>query len=56
MTDTSTFVVQAITSIMLIVYVIFSTPDYRWQAHAIKRGYAIYCPVSGDFAWKGECK
>lgn len=28
-------------------------PD--WQAEAISRGYAIYCPDSGDFAWVDEC-
>ena len=22
---------------------------------AIERGYAQHCPVTGDFAWRGEC-
>jgi uncharacterized membrane protein YpjA len=26
------------------------------QAQAIQRGYALYCPSSGDFAWQGECE
>lgn len=25
------------------------------QHQAIERGYALYCPTTGDFAWKGEC-
>lgn len=25
------------------------------ETEAIERGYAIYCPTSGDFAWKNEC-
>lgn len=25
------------------------------QQQAIERGYALYCPKDGEFAWKGEC-
>lgn len=25
------------------------------RTEAIERGYAIYCPTTGNFAWKGEC-
>ncbi len=25
------------------------------RAEAIERGYAIYCPTTGNFAWKGDC-
>lgn len=32
------------------------TPDYIWQQQATERGYALYCPDNGKFAWKGECK
>lgn len=27
----------------------------RYRAKAIERGFALYCPDSGDFAWKDEC-
>ena len=27
----------------------------RIKAEAIQRGYALHCPQTGDFAWKGEC-
>lgn len=27
----------------------------RIERQAIERGYALYCPTTGDFAWKGEC-
>lgn len=26
------------------------------QKQAIERGYALYCPADGEFAWKGECE
>jgi len=25
------------------------------ESQAIERGYALHCPKTGDFAWKGEC-
>jgi hypothetical protein len=25
------------------------------KEEAIQRGYALHCPQTGDFAWKGEC-
>jgi hypothetical protein len=25
------------------------------EIDAIDRGFALYCPSTGDFAWKGEC-
>jgi hypothetical protein len=27
-----------------------------YEEQAINRGYALYCPKDGEFAWKGECK
>lgn len=27
----------------------------NYQTQAIERGYALHCPDTGDFAWKGEC-
>lgn len=27
----------------------------KWQAKVIDRGYGLYCPDTGEFAWKGEC-
>lgn len=29
--------------------------DMAPKTHAIERGYALYCPTTGAFAWKGEC-
>jgi hypothetical protein len=37
-----------------IVGVIVGEGDIKTQA--IQRGYALYCPSSGDYAWQGECK
>jgi len=28
---------------------------HEWEASTISRGYAIYCPNDGYFAFKGEC-
>lgn len=28
---------------------------WKMEEQAIERGYAIYCPVNGKFAWKNEC-
>ena len=30
--------------------------EYKWEQQAIYRGYASYCPMNGEWAWKGECK
>jgi hypothetical protein len=38
------------------VAAVFFTPNSIWKNEAIDRGYALYCPVDGVFAWKGECK
>lgn len=27
----------------------------KWRASTIERGLAIYCPTTGQWAWKGEC-
>jgi hypothetical protein len=30
--------------------------SYEFEKQAISRGYALYCPTNGDFAWNGECE
>ncbi len=27
----------------------------EWQKETVERGLAMYCPKTGDWAWKGEC-
>lgn len=27
-----------------------------YKAQAIERGYALYCPADGDWAWVGDCE
>jgi hypothetical protein len=41
-------------AIMLGVFL--ATPNNIWQKEAVGRGYALYCPNNGNFAWKGECE
>ena len=31
-------------------------PPDDLHRQAIERGYGLYCPVDGEFAWVGECK
>lgn len=31
------------------------TVSSSYEKSAIERGYALYCPTDGNFAWKGEC-
>tara|TARA_Y100001973_G_C4951992_1_gene210728 strand:+ start:268 stop:444 length:177 start_codon:yes stop_codon:yes gene_type:complete len=35
-----------------------STDDHIdiMKNEAIERGFALYCPKNGDFAWQGECE
>lgn len=28
----------------------------QYRGQAVERGYASYCPVDGEWAWKGECE
>ena len=28
----------------------------KYKDNAIERGYALYCPGNGKFAWTGECE
>jgi len=37
----------------LIIGSVFEGGTYK--AQAIERGYALYCPADGAWAWKGEC-
>ena len=36
-----------------IIWTAAKPPDR--EAEAIRRGYALHCPQTGEFAWKGEC-
>ena len=35
---------------------IIDDPVNDMKRQAIERGYALYCPADGEFAWKGECE
>lgn len=37
----------------LIVGAVFEGGTYK--AQAVERGYALYCPADGVWAWKGDC-
>lgn len=42
--------------LMALIAIVTFTPEEVWERQAIKRGYALYCPQDGKFAWAGECK
>ena len=51
------WVVAVIGFVTLLGYVLWNwTTEPNWQFEAISRGYAIYCPDNGEFAWIGECE
>ena len=51
------FISIVIVSIALVaVSVTMAINNNKWQKNVIERGYAQYCPTTGDFAWKGECE
>jgi len=31
------------------------TSSAQLRMDAIERGHALYCPVDGEWSWKGEC-
>lgn len=42
--------------LIMVVYVAPHTTDNKtWQGFAIERGYGLYCPNTGNFAWIDEC-
>ena len=50
-----TFVISAILALSLIgVMSLYSIPVVKQEA--IEKGYAMYCPKGGEWAWIGECK
>lgn len=39
----------------IFILVDINETDKKTKQQAIERGYALYCPSDGEFAWKGEC-
>lgn len=42
-------------AVTVAVLVTMTINNDLWQKALIERGYAQYCPTTGDFAWNGEC-
>lgn len=47
------FAMLCIIQTILAIFAVYSWDEKINQA--IERGYALYCPGDGRFAWKGEC-
>jgi hypothetical protein len=41
--------------ILFSLIVMIATPNSNWQGKVIERGYGLYCPSDGAFAFVGEC-
>lgn len=39
----------------IVAFAVFANVPYIIKQQAIERGYALHCPINGEFAWKGEC-
>ena len=47
-------VVGAALSFMIVITA--NPPPSDFHRQAIERGYGLYCPMDGEFAWVGECE
>lgn len=45
-----------VAAFFLLVALPHTTPNDFWHRQAIERGYGLYCPTDGEFAWVGECE
>lgn len=56
--DIAFFIMGFLVSFLLTSFFFMSywTPTSYWQSQTIQRGYALYCPTDGKFAWIGECE
>ena len=57
MFDILFFIVGGVIGLLLIDEVIeaINDPVNDMRHQAIERGYGLYCPHDGEFAWVGEC-
>ena len=38
------------------LWVMTDAANSMWRSEAIERGYGLYCPNNGQWAWVGECE
>ena len=55
MSDTILAIVIMVTVATCVTISTWWNVNNLYKNQAIERGYALHCPVSGDFSWKGEC-
>jgi hypothetical protein len=44
-----------VSTVLAVGYLMVKENRTQIMAQAIDRGFAVNCPVSGQFAWKDEC-
>ncbi len=49
------YILFTVVAVFLTLIVLTPAVDSRWEAVIIERGYGMYCPTDGDFAFIGEC-
>ena len=56
-TEKTLVLLAAILFIALLVSLFgFGMREEAFKSQAIERGYALYCPTNGVWAWEGECQ
>ena len=55
MGDKTMMAVCGVVYFLFMAALILHEPADDVRAEAIQRGYALHCPQTGEFAWKGEC-
>jgi len=56
MDDVGSFILVLIIGFCIGVLVGSFSTQATYEKNAIQRGYATYCPDTGNFAWKDECE
>ncbi len=55
MDDGGVFIVVLVVGLIIGILIGHIATSQDFQAEAIQRGYALFCPQDGEFAWKDEC-
>jgi hypothetical protein len=49
------FIWGALMGVAFAGFVVGNHTDNLWKERLTDRGLALYCPLDGQWAWKGEC-
>lgn len=55
MDDGGVFIIVLVVGLIIGILIGHIATSQDFQAEAIQRGYALFCPQDGEFVWKDEC-